>query len=219
MQTSPSLESRRSPKHIPFDKNIDNKIHVDDEMELTQQDHAAPNKDETPAFSSSRLHVAKVLSFAQGVSQVAWSQFSTLWLISVGFTPSQTGMLKTLAMLSKTLSQPIWAALADLRFMGWVHPSLERTSPHAAVMGSLTMTVMIMEVLRLYGPTMRFETIAVLRVVGAAVGGGANLIDAMVAQLCFGLNPLPPPPSPPARPPPPRSPAAPSPATAPSRKG
>ena len=56
------------------------------------------------------------------------------------------------------------------------------------------MTAIIMEVLRLYGPTMRFETIAVLRVVGAAVGGGANLIDAMVAQLCFG-------PTPPRRPP------------------
>ena len=144
---------------------------------------------EANQFSSSRLYVAKVLSFAHGASQVAWSQFSTLWLISVGFTPSQTGILKTLAMLSKTISQPLWAALADMRFMSWVHPSLERTSPHIAAMLSLLMTVVIMEVLRIHGPGMRFESLAALRVVGAAVGGGANLIDAMVAQLCFGTPP------------------------------
>ena len=152
-------------------------------------DDHRPTSIDSSSFGSSRLHVAKVLSFAHGASQVAWSQFSTLWLISVGFTPSQTGILKTLAMLSKTLSQPLWAALADLRFMGWIHPSLDRTSPHVAAMVSLVLTVAIMEVLRNYGPGMRFETLAALRVAGATVGGGANLIDAMVAQLCFGAFP------------------------------
>ena len=130
--------------------------------------------------------VAKMLSFAQGTSQVAWNQFSQLWMISAGFTPTQAGTLKTVSMLAKSLAQPGWAAAVDLRFLGRLHPSLERASPHAAVILSTGFSLVIMEVLRRFGPQWDFWSVLALRMVGSALSGGTNLIDAMVAQLSYG---------------------------------
>ena len=59
-------------------------------------EHMAYDKEETGRSSSgsadsnavARLRLAKALSFSSGAGMVAWNKFSSLWLLSVGFTPT-----------------------------------------------------------------------------------------------------------------------------------
>ncbi|KAJ1488536.1 hypothetical protein T484DRAFT_1782720 [Baffinella frigidus] len=62
--------------------------------------------------------LAKVLSFSSGAGMVAWNKFASLWLLSIGITPAQTGTLKSVGLIAKAISQPVWAALVDVRICG-----------------------------------------------------------------------------------------------------
>ena len=160
-------------------------VHID--VEAPEMSDMGIFRDEYhPLPTRAHLKLAKLLSFTHGLSQVAWSQFSTLWLMSVGFSPSQTGVLKTVSMVGKAFAQPLWAAVADLLPMHRIHPKLQSLGLHAAVITSLAMTIASTEALRIYGPVMRFEMVAILRLVGAMGGAGTNLVDPLVAQLSLG---------------------------------
>mmetsp|Transcript_23494 Transcript_23494/g.76510 ORF Transcript_23494/g.76510 Transcript_23494/m.76510 type:complete len:489 (+) Transcript_23494:229-1695(+) len=132
---------------------------------------------------SRRLKVAKILSFSSGASMVAWNKFSTLWLLSVGLTPAQTGVMKSVGLIAKAICQPAWAAIADLKIPARIHPSLESVSSHFTAILSTVFSLVMMEALRRNARFLGFQQILLLRTIWAVTNAGGQLVDALVAQL------------------------------------
>jgi hypothetical protein len=40
--------------------------------------------------------VAKMLAFASSAGSVAWNKFSQIWLLSVGLSPTEAGLVKSI---------------------------------------------------------------------------------------------------------------------------
>ena len=130
-----------------------------------------------------RLRVAKALSFFSGAGMVAWNKFSSLWLLSVGLSPAQVGLLKTAGLVAKSICQPVWALLADMRVPARLHPALAPVSLHVIALCSGLLSLVLMEVLHLTAAGMGFTGILVVRTAWATVNSGSQLTDALVAHM------------------------------------
>mmetsp|Transcript_15574 Transcript_15574/g.42266 ORF Transcript_15574/g.42266 Transcript_15574/m.42266 type:complete len:146 (-) Transcript_15574:359-796(-) len=97
-----------------------------------------------------RLKVAKLLAFASSAGTVAWNKFSQIWLLSVGLSPTQAGVLKSVGLLAKTGAQPMWAAIADMEIPARFNPNLRTTSMHATAVISIVLSLVLLEALRRY---------------------------------------------------------------------
>ena len=130
-----------------------------------------------------RLRVAKALSFFSGAGMVAWNKFSSLWLLSVGLSPAQVGLLKTAGLVAKSICQPVWALLADMRVPARLYPALAPVSLHVIALCSGLLSLVLMEVLHLTAAGMGFTGILLVRTAWATVNSGSQLTDALVAHM------------------------------------
>jgi hypothetical protein len=156
----------------------------------TEHPHArdVPSSEVSGAATRRHLRLAKALAFSSGAGMVAWNKFASLWLLSIGVTPAQTGTLKSVGLIAKALAQPLWAALVDMRVFGLVHPSLGVVSNHLAAICSTVFSLITMEILRRFGPTVSFLHILLLRTIWAFANSGGMLVDAMVVQMSHGTD-------------------------------
>ena len=60
------------------------------------------------------LTLTKLAVFLATISQAGWNRFSSIYLLSAGFTPSQIGQVKSTSQVAKVLAQPIWGILCDV---------------------------------------------------------------------------------------------------------
>jgi len=172
-----TTETPESPPNQP-QRSDENHVH----MNGSNQSRSKPQRDAGHEVSR-RLKVAKILSFSSGASMVAWNKFSTLWLLSVGLTPAQTGVLKSVGLVAKAICQPAWAAIADLKVPARIHPSLESVSSHFTAVLSTVVSLIMMEALRRNARFLGFRQILLLRTIWAVTNAGGQLVDALVAQL------------------------------------
>ena len=130
-----------------------------------------------------RLRIAKMLSFTSGAGMVAWNKFASLWLLSVGLSPTQVGVLKTTGLAAKSVCQPVWALLADFKVPARIHPSLAPASLHCIAIFSGILSLLFMELLHRTAGRMAFAGILIIRTIWCMVNSGSQLVDALVAHM------------------------------------
>ena len=117
---------------------------------------AVADKQQMQEAIAARLRLAKLLSFTSGAGMVAWNKFSSLWLLSVGLSPTEVGVLKTSGLLAKSVCQPLWALLADFRTPARIHPALAPVSLHFVAICSGILSLLFMELLHQTAARMAF---------------------------------------------------------------
>jgi len=133
--------------------------------------------------SRERLKLAKAISFASGAGMVAWNKFASLWLLSIGLTPTEVGVLKSAGLVSKSVCQPMWAIMSDMKLPALIHPALAPVSLHFVAICSCVLSLLLMEVLRQSAGRMAFQGILIVRTCWAMANSGSQLTDALVAQM------------------------------------
>jgi len=147
--------------------------------------HHPPAVEKDSSAAMRRLYVAKVLSFSSGASMVAWNKFSTLWLLSIGLTPATTGLLKSAGLVAKTVSQPAWAAIADMKLMGRINPAWAHLSSHWLAILTTIASMVFLEIFHQLAATMPLTILIVARLGWSITNSAGLLVDVMVARLSY----------------------------------
>ena len=111
------------------------------------------------------------------------NKFASLWLLSVGFSPAEIGVMKSVGLVAKSIAQPLWALLADLQVPARIHPALSPVSLHFVAIFSSLLSLAFMELLRENAGRMAFTAFLILRTLWCFVNSGSQLTDALVAHM------------------------------------
>jgi MFS family permease len=122
------------------------------------------------------LTLTKLAVFLATISQAGWNRFSSIYLLSAGFTPSQIGQVKSTSQVAKVLAQPIWGILSDVY------------NPLSAITISTFLGAITLVGVRSAVDVKSFSKLTTWRMIRSAVTAAGPALDALVLRLVEGTS-------------------------------
>mmetsp|Transcript_25921 Transcript_25921/g.46985 ORF Transcript_25921/g.46985 Transcript_25921/m.46985 type:complete len:449 (-) Transcript_25921:265-1611(-) len=117
------------------------------------------------------LTLIKLAIFFQTASQAGWSRFSSIYMLSQGFTPSQIGRIKSTSQIAKALAQPIWGVMSDI------------TDPLSTIIVSTVLGAVTLAGVREAIDAQSFSKLTTWRIIRSAATAASPALDALVLRL------------------------------------
>ncbi|KAL9187689.1 hypothetical protein ACHAXT_006067 [Thalassiosira profunda] len=123
------------------------------------------------------LTLIKATVFLHAISQAGWNRFSSVYMLSHGFTPTQIGYVNSMSKISKAVAQPLWGVASDSVF-----------DPLTAVIASTILGTATLTSVRTAIDAGSASSVTFWRVVRSAVTAASPAIDALVLKLVEGTS-------------------------------